>query len=284
MAGLMLANCSAQPPREAAPAVWVMRDTDTVIYLTGTVHLLPDNINWQNGPIVAAINDAQILVTELGADQLEKVPVVAQQYLYGPNTVPLASRFDTDLRADFAEFDSAKLDAVPRPERLDNWAIALMIGQDVASNAGLEADNGMDKGLVQLFKKQGKPRSGLETAADQFSRFDAIPAAEQRLMLNRLMRNIANGRADNELRQTVDAWASGDTDRLGKIIERDMTLAPQTHRLLLAERNAIWADKLTKRMGEPGRILVAVGAGHLAGPDSLIALLEQSGFTVSRLR
>lgn len=284
MAGLWLASCSAQPPFEATPAVWVMRDADTVIYLTGTVHLLPDNSNWQNGPVVGAINDAQQLVTELGADQLEQAPAVAQKYLYGPNAVPLANRLDIDVRDDFARLYSTQLNAVPRAERLDDWAMALMISQDVARNAGLEGDNGMDKQLVQLFKKQGKRRTGLETAADQFSRFDAIPVSEQRLMLNRLMRNIADDRADDELRTTVDAWARGDIDQLGRTIARDRRLAPATHRLMLAERNAIWANQLATRMDEPGRILIAVGAGHLAGPESLIALMQQKGFTVSRLQ
>jgi Uncharacterized protein conserved in bacteria len=37
-------------------------------------------------------------------------------------------------------------------------------------------------------------------------------------------------------------------------------------------------------MAEPGTIMVAVGAGHLAGRDSVIALLKRHGYRVRRLQ
>ena len=41
---------------------------------------------------------------------------------------------------------------------------------------------------------------------------------------------------------------------------------------------------LTKRLERPGQAFVAVGAGHLAGNDSVIDLLEQQGLTVVRVQ
>jgi uncharacterized protein YbaP (TraB family) len=37
-------------------------------------------------------------------------------------------------------------------------------------------------------------------------------------------------------------------------------------------------------MTQPGAILIAVGAGHLAGPDSVIALLQHDGYRVRRVQ
>ena len=37
-------------------------------------------------------------------------------------------------------------------------------------------------------------------------------------------------------------------------------------------------------MAQPGRIMIAVGAGHLAGKDSVIARLKQDGYRVRRLQ
>jgi uncharacterized protein YbaP (TraB family) len=37
-------------------------------------------------------------------------------------------------------------------------------------------------------------------------------------------------------------------------------------------------------MAQPGTIMVAVGAGHLAGPDSVVALLQRDGFSVQRVQ
>ncbi len=278
----LLSGCTSAPDRTATPAVWVVRDADTTLYITGTVHLLPDGLDWRTGPIRTAMEQAGELVTELDPDELERAPATAQAFLYGERTVPLSSRFPAELASDFADM-ARDLPSLPNMARLDDWAVALLLAQRVATEAGLDADNGMDGGLIAWFGDAGRPRSGLETAADQFGQFDAIPAQEQRRALVEMMRNIANGTADDRMMATVDAWARGDIDALAAIIERDAAKGPETYRLLLTVRNARWADQLDARMDRPGVVLVAVGAGHLAGPDSLLAQLAARGWTATRL-
>lgn len=278
----LLSGCTSAPDRTATPAVWVVRDADTTLYITGTVHLLPDGLDWRMGPIRTAMEQASELVTELDPDELERAPATAQAFLYGARTVPLASRFPAELTSDFADM-ARDLPSLPNMARLDDWAVALLLAQRVAAEAGLDADNGMDGGLIAWFGDAGRPRSGLETAADQFGQFDAIPAQEQRRALVEMMRNIANGTADDRMMATVDAWARGDIDALAAIITREAAKGPETYRLLLTVRNARWADQLDARMDRPGVVLVAVGAGHLAGPDSLLAQLAARGWTATRL-
>lgn len=279
---LCLSTCSGGTVREAAPALWVVRDTDTTIYITGTVHLLPDRLDWNSPALAAAAADADTLVTELSPEQLSAAKQLAPKYFYRERPEPLADRFPPELRAAFAKFES-DMPRIPNAARLDDWALGLMMAQSVADDAGLAGSNGMDNGLIAAFAKSGKPRAGLETAADQFTRFDAIPAAEQRRMLDHLMREVAAGRADDQLNQSVNAWATGDMAMLAELIERDQRRAPATHRLLLVERNAKWADWVTERMKQPGTILLAVGAGHLAGKDSLLAMLESRRMVPKRL-
>jgi uncharacterized protein YbaP (TraB family) len=36
-------------------------------------------------------------------------------------------------------------------------------------------------------------------------------------------------------------------------------------------------------MSQPGTIMIAVGAGHLAGKDSVIAMLQRDGYRVRRV-
>ena len=103
-------------------------------------------------------------------------------------------------------------------------------------------------------------------------------------MLNRLMRDIANGTADDRLRATVTAWSRGDVEALAAIVTSDAERAPGAHRLLLTERNRKWVDWIERRLQRPGIVLIAVGAGHFAGPDSLIALLAERGISAERLQ
>jgi uncharacterized protein YbaP (TraB family) len=53
--------------------------------------------------------------------------------------------------------------------------------------------------------------------------------------------------------------------------------------VLIRKRNIAWADWLAKRLEQPGQLLVAVGAGHLAGPDSVQKQLAKRGIKVTRV-
>ena len=53
---------------------------------------------------------------------------------------------------------------------------------------------------------------------------------------------------------------------------------------LLTRRNANWARWIEGRMAQPGTVMVAVGAGHLAGPASVQAMLGKRGLKVTRLQ
>ena len=52
---------------------------------------------------------------------------------------------------------------------------------------------------------------------------------------------------------------------------------------LIYSRNRSWAEKLVKIMPER-TCLVCVGAGHLPGPQGLLQLLRDKGYTVEPMR
>ena len=283
LGALLIASCANAPQRAATPPVYVIKDDDTTLYLAGTVHLLPDDIDWRSAALGRAISAADELVTELSAAELDKIPDIAPRYTKASGHTPAQDRFAPDLQDDFARLADAENIAVAELATIDDWAIALLLAQISARKAGLSSDNGMDNALSADFARAGKPRSGLERAADQFAAFDAIPRTEQRQMLNRVMRDVADGKADDRLRATVSAWAAGDMTALAAIIATDAALAPQTNRILLVDRNRQWSIWVAKRLERPGTLLVAVGAGHLAGPESLIDFLAERGIMATRL-
>ena len=79
-------------------------------------------------------------------------------------------------------------------------------------------------------------------------------------------------------------WARGEAEETGRLMNESLKPTPQTARLLLQERNVRWAAQLQRRMARPGVVFVAVGAGHLAGPNSVQELLLKAGFQVERIR
>ena len=75
-----------------------------------------------------------------------------------------------------------------------------------------------------------------------------------------------------------------DADGLAADINKAMRDIPEVGKLLLTDRNARWAQQIDERMDRPGTTFVAVGAGHLAGAESVQRMLEARGMKVTRLQ
>jgi uncharacterized protein YbaP (TraB family) len=49
---------------EAEPGLWTMSDEDSTVYIFGTVHILPPELDWQSAAVTAALEDAEIVYFE----------------------------------------------------------------------------------------------------------------------------------------------------------------------------------------------------------------------------
>ncbi len=78
-------------------------------------------------------------------------------------------------------------------------------------------------------------------------------------------------------------WQAGETDALAADFDKDFRATPVLARALLTDRNAAWADWIAARLATPGKVFLAVGAGHLGGANSVVARLQAKGLTVERL-
>ena len=63
-----------------------------------------------------------------------------------------------------------------------------------------------------------------------------------------------------------------------------MNEAPELMDALIARRNANWAQWVKGRLEKPGTVMMAVGAGHLAGDKSVVKLLQRQGLRVTRVQ
>jgi uncharacterized protein YbaP (TraB family) len=58
---------------------------------------------------------------------------------------------------------------------------------------------------------------------------------------------------------------------------------PELFEGLVVKRNAAWTRWLKQRLDRPGTVLFAVGAAHLAGPQSVQKMLAASGLQAKRV-
>lgn len=278
----MLAACSAPEPAEpATPAMWLVEDDDTRIYMLGTMHALPRATAWQDGKVGVAIDAADELVMELSPRELAAAGDVFQQL--APRDAPLAMerRLSPAALQRYRALEASGGGSFGG-DTLDDWAVMVLMGQRVARNANLRTTHGVEPALTARFEAAGKPIKGLETAKSQLMLFETLDAQTQRALLTR----AADGadRAVTEVGAMTAAWRRGDVAALEKVVNEDIDMVPAARKAIITDRNHRWAAWAAKRMDRPGTVLVAVGAGHLVGPEGLPALMEVEGYSVTRVQ
>lgn len=281
--GLALLLSLAAAPALAQPALWVVKDADTTIYLFGTVHLLPHDTDWHYPALDQALAQSQALYVEITDDDQANMTALVLRYGMDP-LHPLSSRLSPFDRGRLER--AARLAHVPGGvaalDMMKPWLAALTLTVAPLTRAGLDPAAGVDRQLRAAMEKAGKPVHGLETAEQQIRFMADLPQALQLALLRATLRDT--DRAGVDLKALIEAWKRGDDAAIARLenalLQRE---EPQLYQRLLVERNEAWAKRVAGLLEQPGVVFIAVGAAHLAGPDSLQAQLAKQGDPVERL-
>jgi uncharacterized protein YbaP (TraB family) len=272
------------PAANAHPALWEVSDQDTTIYLFGTIHLLPDNYTWRTPAIDKAIASSGSLYVETIVDPKNPQPLImAMRTLgYSNGLPPLADRIDPAKRP-LLEAAIAK-SGVPRAylDKMETWAAAFTLLGVQYKSIGLDGENGPEQTLRDAFGAAGKPVGQLETNAQQLGFFDVLPETAQRALLEGAIEPAKSATVD--FSAMLRGWADGDVETIARTFNHDLADTPALRVTLLDRRNANWSRWIEQRMAQPGVVFVAVGAGHLAGSDSVQAMLQREGYRVTRIQ
>jgi uncharacterized protein YbaP (TraB family) len=266
------------------PALWQVSDRDTTVYLFGTIHLLPKDYAWRTPKFEKALAGSQSLVVETIIDSSNPMALAGEMARLGfrPGLAPIASRVPPAKRA-MLEAAIVKT-GVPRSafDRMETWAAAFVLLGTQFKDLGLTGEAGVESVLRTAFTSAGKPVGQLETNAEQLGLFDTLPESAQLSLLEGAIE--APGEMRGEFQKMLAAWGRGDVAQIGATFNEDLASSPELREALLRRRNVNWSRWIQRRMATPGSVLVAVGAGHLAGSDSVIAMLQRDGYRVRRVQ
>jgi uncharacterized protein YbaP (TraB family) len=270
------------PPavKDVDPALWVIKDADTTIYLFGSVHILKPGLGWFDDGVKTAFDRSDQLVLEL-----VEPPAVEAQALFGKLAMDQQGK---TLRSKMNDADRAVYDAamgklgIPSAafDPFEPWAAAITISLLAAQKSGFDPNSGVERQLTAAAKVSNKPIGGLETMAFQLGVFDSLPEAEQIAFLVETAKMIDDVGSTTD--KMVAMWASAETEGLGQLMNEGLT-SRTLYDALLTKRNANWAQWISAQMKKPGVTFMAVGAGHLAGSTSVQALLPAYGLTATRV-
>lgn len=279
LAGLaLLAACSK--PAEVRPALWLVEGPGgQKAWLFGTIHALPQPVDWHSAKIDAALAQSDRLVLEVA--KIEDDAATAQAFAAlatSPGLPPLAQRVPGDLQD---ELDAALKQDGFAPDALDryeSWAAALML-QNAAMAAGQsDSANGIDRALLRGYTK---PVEEFEGAAAQLAIFDQLPEPAQRALLAAA---LAGPDELSAMRRMEQAWAQGDLALIDRETNAEFLDNRDLRDALLVRRNHAWSARLGADLARGAHPFVAVGLAHLVGKDGLPALLTAQGYKVTRLQ
>ncbi len=275
--------------------MWVIRDTDSTVYITGTVHMLPPGIKWESEKLVRAIRDSKELWLELaiGADRKTFArragPVILRyaRTVGKPISAYLTKREVKTLRT--------KLRNSGMPTRLVDvintmkpWYATMLIGSSPLKEAGFSGENGMDLKIASLATAQGAVIHGLETIEDQSRILSSGTQREQIAVLRYALGFNAEQIAmmTRKSKAAFIAWAEGDehllTTYFGSDIPDDEEGGRRTLDSQRQARNKNWVNQIEAMLKGSGTHFIAVGAGHLVGPKSVQELLKERGIKAER--
>jgi len=289
LAGAAALACAA--PALAAPTLWVAKAKGSTVYMIGTVHLLPPDLTWQTPAVDKALKESTELWLEIvlpvgpgDAEELKRTQQLVATLGMAPAGETLSSKLTPQ--------EWAKLQAVVAPthlpaaalDRMQPWFASLVAAQGVALGVGWSADRGVDVTLDRAALAQGKPIKGFETAEKQMRMFSAMPADAQ-LALLRTSLDDGGETGKAKLDAIARHWAAGDDAAAAEqMVTKMKATAPDLYARMVVARNRAWVPQIEDMLKTPGVRMIAVGDGHLLGPDGVPALLKADGVRVERVR
>ncbi len=241
----------ATPIADADPAIWVVNDADTVIYLFGTFHALDGKSVWFNDEVETAFARSDELVLE--------------------TIVPDGPRSASSPRV-------PNLGVAPSASFLASTRMAIKAGRA----RGMKTANGADMILRRAAEVSGKPVEGLESFGYQLGMFGRMPQQPEQTVAPAQDLSSA-GNLAIVMGQMQAAWNRGDSAIFATMLDQMRANSPASYDVMFTQRNRNWASWIAQRLQEPGIVFVAVGTGHLAGPDSVQAKLAEFGVRSARI-
>lgn len=266
----------------AGPALWVIRDADSAIYLFGTVHVLRPTTAWGSAKVDAAFASADDIWFEISNpdDQTAILPLI-QQHGISPQR-PLSSLLTAEELADLNAAATAAGLTAAQMEPFRPWLAALTLSLAPLVKAGYDPQSGVERILKARADAAGTPIHGFETIDKQVGILAGMSEADQLDFLRSMLE--AYDDATTELDTMVEVWARGDVAALEEVAVDEMRdESPAVYQALLVQRNTEWAGQIQTLLAGSGTAFIAVGAAHLAGDDSVQEILGDRGVAVTRL-
>jgi len=276
LSGLALSNVV-----HAESSVWKVSKNSDVVYVGGTVHILPVS----EFPLPVEFTDAYkkadsiVLETEMPnpADTSFQAKMM-QKMSYGSGkklSDVLSKRTYKQLDEYIASFGANLTDL----NGFKPGFIAAMMAMMEAQRSQISGE-GVDAYFNQLAVKDNKAIEYLETQEFQLDMLASMGAGDEESFIKSNLSQMKDFKS--MFQALIKAWRAGDDQKMAKLVIEPMKEDPKTLKALMTDRNENWIPHIEKMFGDNDIEFVLVGAGHLVGEKNVLALMEAKGYKVEK--
>ncbi len=262
--------------------IWKIESDSNTVYLMGSIHFLKETDYPLDDKYNQCYEDAENVVFELNFDSTQTPGF--QQYTFLKAFYPEGGTFQSSVSDSTYILVKNKLSELGMPiEKLNAfqpWFIAITMLSLNLQKIGFDPKLGVDMHFFERAKEAQKNITGLELPEYQLDLLATLGGDNQEDFIIQTMNQFDD--MESGFQNLVDAWETGDLEKLDDLLNKGFEEYPALKQTLLIDRNHNWLDDVIAFTKCSEDYLVIVGAGHLAGEEGLIKLLEAKGCSVQR--
>jgi uncharacterized protein YbaP (TraB family) len=278
VAGFLALNAAAQADN---PALWQVSGAKGKVYFFGSFHLLPPDVQWRTPTLQRALEEARAIVFEVdvaGAQDAQIMQPLLLKYGMLPAGHSLQAMLPPKLNAEFEGLANELRVPPAQLGPMRPWLAALLLAVQFMASQGYDPKMGVEPQLAAWAKENRKQQLALESTESQFRMFADLTREEEIQFFAVSIRQIRE--TPRMLDDILAAYRKGDLVALEKTLNAGLDEMPTLRKRVLAERHRQWLPQIEKMMADGRTHVVVVGAAHLVGPDSVIAMLRARGHKV----
>lgn len=262
--------------------LWAVQSGKNTVYLLGSIHILKKDAYPLPDAIEKVYGCCSKVVFETDLDGMNDP--VSQNKMTKLGSYTTGQMLSKNISAQTYELLKKRTAAANVPlERLEvfrPWFVALAITALEIQRLGYDPELGIDRYFFKRAQKDRKEMIFLETNEQQLNLMAHMNKHQQEMFLKETLKELEI--IERMASDMVKAWETGNADKLYLITRTGFDEHPDIYERFFIQRNRNWVPQIEKLMKQDGDVLIIIGAGHLAGVQSLVYLLGEKGYQVQQ--
>ncbi|NQW43071.1 MAG: TraB/GumN family protein [Bacteroidetes bacterium] len=256
------------------------KELTKLTYILGTIHITCQSDKIMKPLIDSLIAKTDILATEINFTDANEIKLMMES----EKEMAIQNVNEVLSPVEFALVDSIyKVLLNDTLLKYNSKSLMTVMTKIILSSGMIGCDKLEVIDILVTIKAYGMAKKiiGLDGFQFQKNILDSIPEADKKQWLLELCNNFQKSKL--EFKSLENAYFDQKAEEVYKISLETSPEFSKHEKLFLTDRNIKWVNYLQANM-KLNTYFVAVGAGHLGGPNGMIALLKKAGYKLTPIK